>query len=285
MSVLWLIKNSIKLDLLFIKISKWPFLKKIYFIAHKYFLIIKHTFMPFKLSQSKTSFMGKDIYYDSRYGLVGYQSMMTRHQYLIQLANPSKVKTVIDVGANVGFFSMLIRDIFPSSKIYSIEPVPLTYSCLKRNLVGDRKTHTYNLGVSDRPRIAKMNFNSQLSAISQISSAGDIDVKLTTLDKFIRDNQIDMIDILKIDTEGHELNVLKGAKKALSKTRYLHIEVTVNDIDSLAQHSPRHTFSEIFSCLYAPTYNFQLLSYRSFTDSGMSKATVFDLFLKNTNIS
>lgn len=279
MSVLWLIKNSIKLDLLFIKISKWPFLKKIDFITHKYFLIVKHSFIPFELSRSKTSFMGKDIYYDSRYGLAGYQSMMTRHQYLIQLANISKVKTVIDVGANVGFFSMLIRDIFPSSKIYSFEPTPLTYSCLKQNLVGDRKVHTYNLGVSDRPGIAKMNFDSQLSAVSQISSAGNIDVKLTTLDKFIRDNQIDMVDILKIDTEGHELNVLKGAKKTLSKTRYLHIEITVDE------NNPTYTFSNVFSHLYSQAYNFQLLSYRSYTDSGMSKATVFDFFLKNIKIN
>jgi len=229
--------------------------------------------------------MGKDIYYDSKYGLTGYQSMMTRHQYLIQLANISKVKTVIDVGANVGFFSMLIRDIFPSSKIYSFEPTPLTYSCLKRNLVGDRKTHTYNLGISDKPGIAKMNFDPQSSLISQISSRGNINVKLTTLDNFIRNNQINMIDILKIDTEGHELYVLKGAKKTLSKTRYLHIEVTINDIGNPDKKDPVYTFSNIFSHLYSQTYNFQLLSYRSYTDSGMSRATVFDFFLKNIKIN
>ena len=52
-----------------------------------------------------------------------------------------------------------------------------------------------------------------------------IKVKQDTLDNFVKKNQIPKIDILKIDTEGHELKVLYGAKKILKKTKIIQLEI------------------------------------------------------------
>lgn len=276
-SATWLIKNSLVLDINFLKVSPWKIKKKINFLLHKYYLVGKHIFLPFKLGESSINLDGKVIYYDSRFGLAGFQSMMTRHQFLFQLARLKGIRTVIDIGANVGFFSLLAHDIFKQAKIFSLEPIPLTYQCLKKNLSTNSRVKTFQLGLGEKNKTAYMEFDPQLSAISNVTSKGNIKTKLITLDHFIKSQKIASIDLLKVDTEGFELHVFKGAHKALAKTRYLHLEVTLEDNEN-------YTFSELLSQLYSPKYNFQLIAYRSYTDKSIGKATVFDLLLKNIHL-
>lgn len=277
MNFTWLARNSIALDINFLRLSPWPLAEKLNLIITKYALIIKHFFIPFVLGKSHVNFLGKDIFYDCRYGLAGFQSVMTRHQFLLQLANIKRVKTCVDVGANVGFFVFLLRDLYPRAQIYAFEPVPPTFSCLESNFRGDKKVSVNRLGLSDKPGSAKMEFESHLSATSSISPSGNLKIQLITLDNFVHAQKIAQIDILKIDVESFELHVLKGAKHALAKTRYLHLEVTIED-------NSNYTFSDIFKYLSSPKYNFQLLSYRSYTDKSMSRATVFDLLLRNIHL-
>src|SRR5258706_14901537 len=122
MNPFWLIKQSILLDSKFYKISKWPVGKKFEFIYKKYISIGRHAFTKFELGDSFITVNGQKIYYDSSLGLAGYQGILARHQKLLRIGKVKNVKTAIDVGANIGSFSKLIRDVFPDAIIYAIEP-------------------------------------------------------------------------------------------------------------------------------------------------------------------
>lgn len=202
---------------------------------------------------------------------------MSRSQSLLKLAGIKKVKTIIDIGANVGFFSMLCRNLYRNANIYAVEPVSQTFGCLKNNLSIHKKNKLYNLGISNHTGRAKIKFDENNSAISSIHKNGNIDIKITTLDNLVKKNKIKEIDILKIDTENYEYQVLKGAKKVLENTKYLFIEISL-------EKNSNYTLSSLMSLLYSKKYNFQLIAFRNFADVSYGKITVIDALLENINL-
>ena len=284
---LWFIKSSIFLDTVFFSASNWSLRKKLEFIYKKYweiFLLISGI-KKFKFGKNFVTLFGKKIFYDSPYGIAGYQSMLARQQKMLKLAGPKSAKVIVDVGANVGFFSMMLRALYPKAKIYAIEPVPKIYNCLKDNLTFPLDK-TFNTAISDKEEALKMQFNDRESAFSYVIPSNDlagrpqeslVDVKAVTLDKFCKDNKIGFSDILKIDTEGFEASVLRGAKRILSKTKYLHIEISL-------EYNTNYTFSEINSLLYSKDYNFQLVYFRNFTGKGYGRITVGEFLYRNVRL-
>ncbi len=270
-----LAKQSLILDFKFIKISKWNIIKKIVFIIKKYIVICKHFFFKFELGESYIYLFGEKIYYGSPFGLADYQSILTRHQNMFQISGFNGVNTVIDIGANMGFFSKLFRDLFPLSTIYTIEPIPNTFKCLKLNFDRDINTKIFNLAISDHNGISKMSWEKKNSLVSKLNDNGDINVTTQTLDSFVKENNILEIDILKIDTEGFEAHVLKGSKHALSITKYLFIEITIDQ-------NINYSISSIMSLLYSNNYNFQLIAFRNYGDTSEGKMPIMDCLLKNT---
>jgi FkbM family methyltransferase len=274
---LWLAKQSILLDAKFLLLPNWTITTKLSFLAAKYRLLGRHMFRKFEFGQSKVNWAGETIYYDTRFGLVGYQSMLTRPVSLFGVAGIGDFGTVIDCGANVGLFSKMIRKHSPRAEVYAIEPVPAIYDNLKRNTANDPKTHTFNAAVSDRSGHAKMTFDTNNSAVSRVSEAGSVDVELITLDDFVRDHGIETIDLLKIDTETFEAHVLRGAKLTLAKTKYLLIEITI-------EGNGNYTFSSLMSLLYSSQYDFQLLAFRNYGDTGEGRMPIMDSLLVNETL-
>jgi len=274
----WFIKQSIILDIKFLRVSRWGFLKKSNFLILKYFLIFKHLLKKFELGKDFCWFNNKKIYYDSRFGIAGYQSILSRHQNLIKLAGIRNPGTIIDIGANVGFFSKLCRDLFPKSKVFSFEPIPKIFQCLKNNFKDDMNTKVFNLAISDFNGEAKMSFNEQDSAISQITDKGSVGVNVRRLDNVVRENNIDCIDILKIDTETFEAHVLKGGSDSLSKTKYLFIEITMEDNDN-------YTISSLLKLLSTENYDFQLVGFRNYNDTDEGLMPIMDSLFVNKNLN
>lgn len=273
----WFIKQSIILDIKFLRVSRWGFLKKSNFLILKYFLIFKHLLKKFELGKDFCWFDNKKIYYDSRFGIAGYQSILSRHQNLIKLAGIRNPGTIIDIGANVGFFSKLCRDLFPKSKVFSFEPIPKIFQCLKNNFKDDINTKVFNLAISDFNGEAKMSFNEQDSAISQITDKGSVGVNVKRLDNVVRENNIDCIDILKIDTETFEAHVLKGGSDSLSKTKYLFIEITMEDNDN-------YTISSLLKLLSTENYDFQLVGFRNYNDTSEGLMPIMDALFFNKKL-
>jgi FkbM family methyltransferase len=146
---------------------------------------------------------------------------------LAELLKPGQ--TVYDVGANIGFFTILCsRLVGPSGRVYAFEPIPRNLATLKRNIALNGLTNVVvvEMALSSSSGTAEM-FVSPWSAFHSLNvegaskqdnhgpDAGEIVVQTVTLDEFVRDDGVHAPDLVKIDVEGAELIVLAGMRETL----------------------------------------------------------------------
>jgi FkbM family methyltransferase len=120
---------------------------------------------------------------------------------------------IADIGANIGYTSLVASHAFPETKIYAFEPGKDTYECLCNNTdcKGSQITPV-NIAVSDRAGKASFIENSAYGSLCHPDREPEesIIVDQTTLSRFAKDNDISRFDIAKIDVEGFELDVING---------------------------------------------------------------------------
>ena len=142
----------------------------------------------------------------------------------LSVARPG-ITTVFDVGANVGGWARDAHAAWPHATIHAFEPAASTYARLKSN-VASLPVVTVNAALSDEPGSAVLHAVSGRSGLSSLHlrdlAAHDMamtaseSVSLMRLDDYAQEQSIEHIDLLKIDAEGHELSVLKGAEGMIS---------------------------------------------------------------------
>ncbi len=142
------------------------------------------------------------------------------------LKNP---EVIIDVGANYGPYSFYLSKIYPESKIFAFEPSTRTYNIFKkiikkfnlRNVIPVKK----GLGSAEEKKEIVM--PRQYTILAYISDKKSIrnkedlfeDIEITTLDNFVKRNNLKKVDFIKCDVEGFELSVFQGATKVLKKLK------------------------------------------------------------------
>lgn len=148
----------------------------------------------------------------------------------ISIIKPKKDQIIIDVGANVGYYTLnLSKKIGHNGKIISIEPDPQTFKILKKNCELNRLTNVelHNYAISDHDGLMNLFQSSTHSGQNSLipnDSCQSITVKTITLDNLIGEN-FTKIHWLKIDVEGSEFFVLKGSSRLLTKTQNVLIEI------------------------------------------------------------
>jgi FkbM family methyltransferase len=137
---------------------------------------------------------------------------------------------VVDVGAYVGLYTIaLAQRAGPTGRVYSFEPDPQNCAVLRRHIelnnVSDR-VEVHELAVGDKDDFVPFTAGRDSQSFVGTSSSASETVRMTRLDTILPH---DGIDILKVDVEGFEENVLKGAEVLLSdskrKPRVIFIEV------------------------------------------------------------
>jgi FkbM family methyltransferase len=136
-----------------------------------------------------------------------------------------KTFTVVDVGANIGVFSLSIAKFFPDAEIHAIEPHPRVSRYLKKNINLNQSriyTHTCALGSkTSEVKISNKHADDMNEIILDTSKPGTT-ISMQTLDSMFEGMDI---WILKIDVEGMEKEVLVGATSVLKRTNNIIIEV------------------------------------------------------------
>ena len=136
--------------------------------------------------------------------------------------------TVLDVGANIGSFSVLVsKRVGDTGKVYSFEPESENLALLKKNLEENRcqNVTAFPIGISDARGTATLHVREAPGAHSLMGGSdatSDIDVR--TLDDLAQELQWGPVAVLKIDTEGAERKILAGAEKVLATTSQIVME-------------------------------------------------------------
>tara|TARA_B100000519_G_C14089676_1_gene365685 strand:+ start:5 stop:634 length:630 start_codon:yes stop_codon:yes gene_type:complete len=132
-------------------------------------------------------------------------------------ANNKKFNHILDIGAWVGTWSMAMNPY--CGRVVAFEPDPVHYTCLVKNVADEIETHQLAVG-SDTKMISLSddNFTQAKRVI------GDGEIPMITVDSL----NLSDIDVIKIDVEGYEMEVLKGAEKTLQTNKYVMIELNSN---------------------------------------------------------
>lgn len=137
-----------------------------------------------------------------------------------------RISVVFDVGANVGQSADKFNDAFPSAQIHCFEPVIGTFRTLSQHVSGRSNILCHRIALGDRDGEATLYLtgssddNSTTNSLIRSSkTVGTEIVTLQTLDHFCLSAGVQRIDLLKIDAEGADLDVLRGAEGMLSASR------------------------------------------------------------------
>lgn len=169
----------------------------------------------------------------TKFSLAAYQ-IITRVKILGVLP-----KTVIDVGANVGQFSVAASRLFQLEAIFPIEPDPRVAKILGKNIGKpiSKNIVVTAVGSDVGERLFNVNLDSQVSSMLPLgvdrikgypgsSVIKKIAVPITTLDALFLEKSLSEPILLKIDVQGFEDQVIAGAKKFLTKVQWVLIEVS-----------------------------------------------------------
>jgi FkbM family methyltransferase len=155
-----------------------------------------------------------------------------------------QIDCVLDVGAHYGEFGRLLREIGYQGRIISFEPLPANFQRLLREIGHDSAWQAYNVALGSRAGRAELhttratNFSSFLypsdyasaTFAEQVAITHHIPVPIETLDTFLLPNNADRSQphlFLKLDTQGWDLEVLRGAQHCLPAIVALQTELSL----------------------------------------------------------
>jgi FkbM family methyltransferase len=157
------------------------------------------------------------------------------------LAHPP-VLTVVDVGANGGEWTASVRRHFPDAHFHLFEPSGECMRGLKTRFGQDPRVTLNQVALGRAAGAATLYADEAGSVMASLTQRKlghrgirmdfTEQVRVQTLDSYARSAGLDTIDILKIDVEGHELDVLAGAAEILERTRVVQFEFGGTNIDT-----------------------------------------------------
>lgn len=173
--------------------------------------------------------VGKLIYLD---GLLGYEG----HSTSLWGQMCRKADLILDIGAQVGIYSILAADIATNAQVHAFEPLPENYSILSSNIESSGykdRIHAHQMALSNASGETQMVVRGASGSTLEQNfwldtpSLNQITVQVDTLDSWLKRSLISIsaLSLLKVDVETHEPNVLNGAKDVISAGSAMLCEV------------------------------------------------------------
>lgn len=175
-----------------------------------------------------------------------------------------KDSQVLDLGANLGLTTIALANICEKGKVIAVEPVPITFDFLKKNLLrsGLDNIKAYNFAVGNKEGTVLMQGNNSFLAGSFVADLYaseehelSVNIPVKTLDKAFDSFQMDRVDFVKLDVEGYELFALEGAKEILNRFKpIVYLEMNhwcLNVLQRICLPEFRERLLTIFPYIYA----------------------------------
>ena len=181
---------------------------------------------------------------------------------------PMALETVVDVGANVGQFSLLVRALHPRARIVAFEPLARAAARYRRVFARDPGAALHEAAVAPRPGVATLHLSaspdsSSLLPITERQSAlfpgteavGTLRVEAGPLDAFVTRADLAPPALLKIDVQGFELEVLRASLSLLAAFDWVYVEASCEELyegqalaGEVAAFLAGHGFAEAGRC-------------------------------------
>jgi FkbM family methyltransferase len=209
-----------------------------------------------------------------------YNEVMVKREYLRSGASIAQADCIVDVGANIGMFTLLVKSVNPDARVFAFEPIPENYEALRQNVtlhgLGGVKLFNVALGSTDRTERQFTFFphmtgnctarpelkDRQRQVFLELFGTDETNrlyasqlrvAPVRTLSSVMVQEQITNVDLLKIDVEGDEVDVLNG-------------------IDRQHQSMIRQIVAEVHHASLLPEYQAQLMAmgYQIYSDAGIA---------------
>lgn len=195
----------------------------------------------------------------------------------------NEVKDIFDVGANIGTWTLLAKAIFNDANIHAFEPLKvhtekfnqLTHALNKVSL------HIFCLGSEQGGSVINVSSFSDSSSLLDatplefeqygIKKTGEEEVVVKRIDELINSGEIPVPEVIKMDVQGYELEVLKGAGKYLNEVNYIIAEVSFKEY-----YHGQPLFMDIAN--YLLDYNFEVYAFGQSTPTGLPLGQIDVLF-------
>src|SRR5918911_565687 len=208
---------------------------------YKFYKTIRHANEPLL----KLKMPGHNFEFYCRNNKDDFATMTIRENEIIELFRPKQGDIVVDVGAHIGRYTIIAsKRVGATGKVIAIEAHPGNYEMLNRNikLNGLTNVTTLNFAVYSKETKIKLFLPGEKSnrtiyntLISTRATDEEkfVEVNADTLDDLLQNNEISHADInwIKIDVEGAELEVLKGADSIMSNSKNITLLIEVHDIE------------------------------------------------------
>jgi FkbM family methyltransferase len=203
---------------------------------------------------------------------------------LLELCRQVGIRTIYDIGANVGTWSLLARSVLPESVVHAFEPLPACCDAFHANVAGTPgiTLHQIALGSADGSATMYLGEVTDTSSLLrpgrrvQEAVAGTCEMPVRRLDSYVSEQRMPPPDLIKLDVQGYELKVLEGGPGALSFAKALICEVSFVEL-----YEGQCLFGDVVAFLAARGFAVSAFGRETATGTPVVQADV--LFLKDTS--
>jgi FkbM family methyltransferase len=185
-----------------------------------------------------------------------------------------RMKYLIDIGANEGQWSSAVLGVISPEKLIIVEPVPAAFALLQERLKGKANVTLNNIAVGDQDGTTRFFVTRDTKGASTLKPLGEwkehvqdswdirkeITVQLSRIDTIAK--ELNEVSLLKIDVQGFEITVLRGAAETLKRTMFVLVELNFRQ-----QYEGGSIFGEVYDLL-TREYGFYL--------TNLSRPLMFD---------
>jgi FkbM family methyltransferase len=211
------------------------------------------------------------VYCRSENGFIDFTLMTGHEDDLIEQFRPKEGDIVVDIGAHIGLYTIIgSKCVGGKGKVVAIDADPNNFEMLNRNIKLNKLTNVLALNhivYSKEMELELVDYgrmlgfdgktkNMTLAAHGGTPGQTDTPVQANTLDNLLQRNGIKEVNWMKIDVEGAEYEVLKGARNILSNSKNISILIEI--------HGTSHLYKPIIDLLNS--YNFRIIFEKSFPD-------------------
>ena len=181
---------------------------------------------------------------------------------------PGEVRTVLDIGANVGITALYFSRIFPNAQIYAFEPAPDNFAVLSRNIANSKRIRGFNFGLgaqdaelelfhSDNP----INFGGYSLHPAGSDTSKKLRIQVRNVAAVLAELSLEKIDVVKIDTEGAEYDILTALPERILRTaKYITGELHGNKDFALLEYLSRWFDVGMRKKLSSRLFNFRAIA-------------------------